>query len=199
MGSDLDDTVSDFLGEPFDNGADGTSRRISILSNSIFNNDELGVDLTIAGAVGPSSIDLVTTAAVAVSDGVTVNDIDDPDQGANNLQNFPELSEESVWNPSQVVVKGMLHSTPNTEYLIEFFANSSADSSGHGEGEQFIGSTIVTTNGNGDATFTEPTGVTDLVGDGRTTFLTSTATGPSGTSEFSRALKLRRRGKHHGE
>ena len=194
VGSDVDDAVSDFLGEPFDNGADGTSRRIFILSNSIFNNDELGVDLTIAGGVGPPSIDFITTAAGPVSDGVTGNDIGDPDQGANNLQNFPELSEESVWNPSQVVVKGMLHSTPGTEYLIEFFANSTADSSGHGEGEQFIGSTVVITDADGFAEFTEPTGVTDLVGDGQTTFLTSTATGPSGTSEFSPALQLRRRG-----
>lgn len=195
VGSDVDDAVSDFLGEPFDNGADGTSRRIFILSNSIFNNDELGVDLTIAGGVGPTSIDFITTAAGPVSDGVTGNDIGDPDQGANNLQNFPELSEESVWNPSQVVVKGMLYSTPNTEFLIEFFANSSADLSGHGEGEQFIGSIVVTTDGNGDATFTKPTGVTDLVGGGPTAFLTSTASGPSGTSEFSPALQLRRRGK----
>lgn len=194
VGSDVDDAVSEFLGVPFDNGADGTSRRISILSNSIFNNDELGIELTIVGGVGPSTSDLTPIGAGPVSDGVTGNDVGDADSGANNLQNFPELREESVWNPSQVVVKGMLHSTPNTEYLIEFFANSSADLSGHGEGEQFIGSIVVTTDANGDATFTKPTGVTDLVGGGPTTFLTSTATGPSGTSEFSPAVEIRRRG-----
>jgi hypothetical protein len=94
-----------------------------------------------------------------------------------------------------VVAKGTLDSAPNTTYVIELFASTEADPSGHGEGEQFIGSISVTTNANGFAEFTAPTGVSTLVGDGRTAFLTATATDPDGnTSEFSLALEVEREG-----
>ena len=178
---------------PYDDGLNGDALGVTILGNSIFaNGSGLGIDLSVATET--ANLSYAPLIAIGTPDGVTANDAADADTGPNDLQNFPVLSEESVWNPSQVVAKGTLHSAPMREYRIEFFANSSVDSSGHGEGEQFIGSTVVTTDATGFAEFTQPTGVTDLVGDGRTSFLTSTATGPSGTSEFSPALELRRRG-----
>jgi hypothetical protein len=50
-------------------------------------------------------------------------------------------------------IEGTLNSTPNTQFLLEFFANSAQDPSGFGEGEIPIGRTNVTTNGSGNATF----------------------------------------------
>ena len=127
----------------------------AILSNSIFSNTGLGIDLG--------------------QDGVTLNDPEDDDTGVNNLQNFPVLTSASTGG-----VQGTLNSTPNTAFLLEFFANSTCDSSGFGEGETFLGSTNVSTDGSGNTNFTGifpvPLG----------TFVTATATDPNNnTSEFS--------------
>ena len=153
-----------------------------ISANSVFSNGALGIDLS-----------FLTPAVV---DGVTANDPLDADAGPNMLQNFPVLSTESVWNPAQVVAKGVLNSAPNTTYVIELFANAEADLSGHGEGEQYIGSMSVTTDANGFAEFTTPTGASNLVGEGQKAFLTATATDSDGnTSEFGPALLIERNGR----
>jgi CSLREA domain-containing protein len=128
----------------------------SILSNSIDGNGALGIDL--------------------LGDGVTANDSNDPDTGPNNLQNFPVI--DSVVNGT---ITGSLNSESSTAYRIEFFSNNSCDSSDNGEGARFLGSTSVTTNGSGDASFTASP---PLVATGE--FVTATATDPNGnTSEFS--------------
>jgi len=75
----------------------------SILSNSIFSNAEMGIDLG--------------------GDGVTANDPDDPDLGANKLQNFPEIISISVID-SELEVTYIVPSLPaNSAYplIIEFF------------------------------------------------------------------------------
>jgi len=77
-----------------------------------------------------------------------------------------------------------LKSIPNTSFDIDFYSNAAVDPSGNGEGAQFFGTSSVSTDGNGDATFnrTFPIGLTP----GRV--ITATATDPNGnTSEFSAA------------
>jgi trimeric autotransporter adhesin len=136
--------------------------RNGILSNSIFSNGELGIDLGSRLA------------------GVTPNDPGDPDPGPNELQNFPVLT-----GISGDTIEGTLNSKPNTSYRLEFFANSECDPSMHGEGKLFLGATGVTTDGNGDAgfSFTSPTPVPS----GQ--FVSATATDPvNSTSEFSHCL-----------
>ncbi len=136
----------------------------AILSNSIFSNTGLGIDL------GPG--------------GVTPNDPGDPDSGANNLQNFPVLTSATS---SSTTIEGTLNSTPSTEFRLEFFANSACDPSGHGEGESFLGSTEVTTDGSGDASFTVTLPTTVPAGQ----FITATATDPgNNTSEFSQCIEV---------
>ena len=44
-----------------------------------------------------------------------------------------------------------LESDPNTRYRLEFYANDTCDPSGSGEAQTYLGSTVVTTNANGDA------------------------------------------------
>jgi len=137
----------------------------AILSNSIFANAGLGIDL---GA-----------------DGVTPNDLGDADTGANNLQNFPVLT--SVIGGSIIIIEGTLNSAANSDFRLQFFSNSACDPSGSGEGETFLGSTTVTTDASGDALFMGTFLVAVPVGQ----FITATATDPNdSTSEFSECLQV---------
>ncbi|MDA2929353.1 right-handed parallel beta-helix repeat-containing protein [Acidobacteria bacterium AH-259-O06] len=141
----------------------------AILSNSIFSNAGLGIDLG-------DPVDLRP-------DGVTNNDAGDGDTGPNNLQNFPVLTSATA---DTSIIEGTLNSTPNTTFTLDFFSSSACDSSGFGEGEALLGSTMVTTNGSGKTTFT--VAFPDTVAAGQ--FITATATDPNeNTSEFSQCVE----------
>jgi hypothetical protein len=116
--------------------------------------------------------------------GVTPNDPGDGDAGANNRQNFPVLI-SAFSSGGSTTIQGTLNSMPNTMFTLEFFSNTACDPSGFGEGRSFLGSTTVTTNGSGNASFTAtvPFAVPS------THFITATATDPSGnTSEFCQCI-----------
>ena len=137
----------------YNNGATGNR----ILSNSIFANAGLGIDL---GYDGPS-----------------LNDAGDADTGPNGLQNKPVIT--SAKNADgKTTVRGKLNSAPNKTFTVQFFSNPS----GTDEGKVFIGQKSVTTDGSGNVTFAfSPAQKVAL---GRT--ITTTATSPGGsTSEFS--------------
>ena len=136
----------------------------AILGNSLAQNTGLGIDLDV--------------------DGVTPNDLDDPDTGDNDLQNFPELSAVAAANST--VVAGTLNSTPSADFRIEVFDNEDDDPTDHGEGQTLLGAFEVTTDASGDAEFAEVLGGT--AGAGRDVSATATELGPLGeplsTSEF---------------
>ena len=76
---------------------------------------------------------------------------------------------------------GRINSTPESDFTVELFASPSCDPTGHGEGERYLTSVDVTTNGDGDASFTVP-----VTGVATGEQITSTATSSTGaTSEFS--------------
>jgi uncharacterized repeat protein (TIGR01451 family) len=133
--------------------------RNSILSNSIFGNGGLGIDLG--------------------GDGVTGIDPGDADLGANNLQNTPTIATVAS-SAGSTTITGTLDSAPGT-YRVEFFASDAADASSSGEGQTFLGFLDVTVAGGPQAfTATIPADV------GPTQFVTATATDSNGnTSEFS--------------
>jgi CSLREA domain-containing protein len=141
---------------------------ITIAANSIFGNNAgsfqagLGIDLVAPHGFGPNP-----------------NDPQDPDTGANALQNFPVLS-SAVTTSTASWIMGSLNSTPATAFALHFYSNAIADPTGYGEGETYLGTTNVTTDAAGNATF-HWNGPAIVPG----RFITSTATGPSGTSEFS--------------
>lgn len=83
--------------------------------------------------------------------GVTPNDAGDKDTGANGLQNFPVLT--SATTGGAVTVRGTLDSLPNATFRVEFFASTSADPTGFGQGGQFLGFATVTTDASGHAVF----------------------------------------------
>jgi hypothetical protein len=134
-----------------------------ILGNSLHSNGQLGIDLG--------------------DDGVTPNDADDSDAGANGLQNFPQLTGVGAGGSS---VAGALNSAASTEYTVQFFSNEACDPSGHGEGASSIGEVVVTTDVNGSVEFTFTPAIPLPAGG----FITATASGPDGTSEFSECLEI---------
>jgi CSLREA domain-containing protein len=117
------------------NGQDGV--RVSsfgdienlITGNSIYSNNGLGINLG--------------------TDGVTLNDPGDGDDGPNHLQNFPVITGAAV---STQTITGILHSQSD-DFIIDFYANDDCDPSGYGEGKTYLGSFEPTTDGNGDAPF----------------------------------------------
>ncbi|HEY9171019.1 MAG TPA: PA14 domain-containing protein, partial [Verrucomicrobiae bacterium] len=113
------------------------------------NNRILGNRIYRNGAERPFAILFQTTGYDWT---IPPNDAGDADDGPNRLQNSPVVSFATTI-PGQTTVWGSLDSQPNTVYRIEFFANPTRDPSGYGEGEIFLGSTSVTTDGNGDVTF----------------------------------------------
>lgn len=139
----------------------------AFLSNSIYSNGDLGIDL----------------APSFQGTSVTVNDIGDPDTGPNNLQNFPVITAASS-SGNSVTVVGTLNSTAATVFRVEFFTNPVADPSGFGEGTRFLGARTVTTDASGNGSFAFALALTTPVPVGH--FITATATDPgNNTSEFS--------------
>jgi hypothetical protein len=144
----------------------------SVLSNFIFSNGgtsatNLGIDL---GASG-----------------VTNNDTDDTDTGANNLQNFPVITSAIRSNTTGLTtIRGTLNSNPNQSFTIQCFV-AVPDTSGHGEGQIPVASdTTVTTDAGGDADGPDSFSCVSPIpqaGQAMTATATNTATGD--TSEFS--------------
>lgn len=132
------------------------------IANQIGENRDLGIDLF---PIGP-----------------TPNDARDPDLGPNLLQNFPIITSVATVS-GRTVIKGTLNSIPNSSYTIHAYRSRAPHASGFGEGETFLGSASVTTDGSGNASFEVNTA---LVPAGSS--ITATATGAWGTSEFSRAV-----------
>jgi trimeric autotransporter adhesin len=161
-------------GSALGNGGGGISvtsgSGLALLANLISSNAGLGIDLG--------------------GDGLTANDINDADVGANDLQNFPVLTRVDSSGGNSIIT-GTINSTASTTLRIEFFSSPAADASGHGEGAVYLGFATVTTDASGNATFsTTLNGVSTTVGHG----VSATATVDLGggnhgsTSEFSASV-----------
>jgi CSLREA domain-containing protein len=154
-----------------DGGSSSSAVGNAILGNSIHSSRRLGIDLT-----GPTSD--------PIGDNVTPNDNGDADTGPNQRQNYPVLN----WaKPGSTVVQGSLNSTVSTAFRLEFFADSSCDPSGHGEGKTFLEARSVTTDTSGNVGFDFT--LAPSISNGE--FITATATDPAGnTSEFSPCVEV---------
>jgi uncharacterized repeat protein (TIGR01451 family) len=146
----------------------------SIRGNSIHDNFDTVTNVNYLG------IELGDYFDQTGADGVDPIDNPDSDNGENNLQNYPVLTSASSTGGS-LMISGTLFDDPNSTYTVDFYTNPSIDPSGHGEGEYYLGSTVVTTDGNGNGSFSASFG-SDL----RRPFISATATDSIGdTSEFS--------------
>jgi titin len=133
----------------------------AVLGDSIFGNARLGIDL-------------------GDNDGVTPNGFNG-NVGPNDYQNYSVLTSATVTGGT-TTVQGSLQSAPNTTFRVEFFANVTADPSGHGQGQTFLGFADVTTDGSGLAAISAMLPVAVPLGQA----ISATATAPGGsTSELS--------------
>ena len=103
-----------------------------LLTNQIFGNFHAGINLN--------------------NDLVTPNDLADADAGANNTQNHPTMLGADRMS-SSTVLTGSLATRPNGTYRLQFFINPTCDSPGVGEGQYFLGETMVVTNNAGAGAF----------------------------------------------
>lgn len=131
----------------------------AIRGNSIYGNAGLGIDLG--------------------GDGLTAND-SAGHNGGNNFQDFPVLTAVTALSGG-MKVDGTLSTGTAGTYEVDLYASTTADPSGNGEGQTYLGSVLVTTDASGNASFsttvaTPPSG--QLV-------ISATATDAAGnTSEF---------------
>lgn len=141
----------------------------TIVGNSIHSNEALGIDLG--------------------KDGLTTNDACDFDFNFgtnNNLQNYPVLTSAESGGGTTTIV-GTLNSSPSASFTLHFYANTTCDASGYGEGQTYLGSATVNADANCGASFTATLQTTVAGGQ----VVTATATDPSGnTSEFSACMTV---------
>ena len=136
----------------------------NILSNSIF-----------ANAVG---------IQLSSSDPPHPNDLDDADSGPNTMQNHPLIASATSAN-GETVMQGVLQNAPNTAYTLQFFSNDSLNNNGFREGRTLLGTSTVSTDADGNASFS----VTYPITVANPSLISATATDPNNnTSEFSQAF-----------
>jgi trimeric autotransporter adhesin len=144
---------------------------ITILGNSISGNDSLAIDLT--------------------NDGLTANDLNDTDTGANGLQNYPVITSVTSTGGNTTILGGF-NSRPNQTFRVEYFSSPTADAAGFGGGKTLIGSVLLTTGADGNANINSVlSGVSVPIG----YVVSATATqdfGSSygGTSEFAKSVAV---------
>ncbi len=146
-----------------------TGSQASIRGNRIYGNVPFGIDV---GTYNDSTL------------GPTPND----DTEADNIQNYPIIS--SVDYGASTTVHAAFHSKPSATYDVDFYANPACLSHppALNEGQDFVGTTPVTTDASGNATidFTLPV---VLAAGQPVTAIATDSTGRS--SEFSQSILLR--------
>jgi hypothetical protein len=147
-------------------GSAGTEGN-AILSNAIYANEQLGIDLDPVG--------------------VTPNDFGDSDSGPNGLQNYPVLT-AGFADEERTFVSGYLNSLPSASFTLQFFWDTERDPSGHGEGRCLLGETTIATNSTGNESFSVVFPTPTLPD----AHITATATDITllNTSEFSNAVAV---------
>ena len=100
----------------------------------------------------------------------------------NNAQPAPVLT--SAVTKGNLTIQGSLTAAADTTYTLDFFTSPAANPSGFGEGQTLVGSTAVTTDDKGRASFTVAFAASAPI-----RFVSATATAPGGsTSAFSKAI-----------
>jgi titin len=143
----------------------GGSTNDAVLGNAIFSTGGLGIDL---GAYG-----------------VNANIPCDTNSGDNMLQNYPVLSQAVSGNGTGI--RGTLNSRPNATFLLQFFANPACNAQGYGDGQFYLGQTMVVTSNNCNASFAANFPGSTTLG----YVVTATATdSANNTSEFSACVPV---------
>ena len=141
------------------------SSSTSILSNSIYANKVLGISLD-------ENNDFFNSVLASGSD--------------RQPQNYPVLN-SAVSSGGETTITGYLNSAADQSFTIQFFSNAGVPFTNFAQGAQYLGSTTVTTDDNGHASFT----ATFNVSLAPHTLITTTATNQENeTSPFSDRLAV---------
>ena len=144
--------------------ASGSNAGVIVRGNDLSANGGLGIDL---GA-----------------NGITTNDLGDTDSGANNLLNTPVLFTATP-GTSSTTIRGSFTGAASTAVTIDFYAATTPGSATSPQANTYLGSTSVTTNAYGVASFS--TSVAAVVGFNQALTATATVAG-SGTSELAKPV-----------
>ena len=170
-----DNEIGDRLGASMNtiayNGSDGVAIVDSVTGNVASSNT---VVRNLIFVNGTSRDDLGIDLA---DDDVTENDRRDGDAGPNGLQNHPVVTEADA---AAGTVAWTFEGEPGTSYRLEFYGSTLCDGSGNGEGQRYLGSYNVETNGDGLAPGITATASPPAAGD----HLTMTATRKTSTGPF---------------
>ncbi len=124
---------------------EGSAKDNPILDNSIYNTGPT------AGTVDQLAVDLNIN-------GVTLNDAGDTDTGPNNQLNYPEIQSMSYSEGNMTISFFLDVSTTGLQgFRVQFYDNTTADVSGHGEMESLVYTydmTTATYTGDADSVFT---------------------------------------------
>ncbi|HEX8155567.1 MAG TPA: Calx-beta domain-containing protein [Thermoanaerobaculia bacterium] len=174
---------------PLGNSGDGINicegaTNTALSANTIANNGGNGIGVEPTALLGNtwSGAGIFRNAGLQIDlnkDGVTPNDLNDPDEGPNALQNFPVIV-SAVTAPSGTQVRGTINTTANTPVTVNVVFGPRPEPLLPGEETGYLGSTNVMTDGSGNASWVV-TGSAITAG----FVATATATSPSGSSEFS--------------
>jgi len=145
-----------------------------------FNGEGVHISGT-ANAIRGNSIHSNTPGrGIALGNFINVNDPGDGDSGANEQQNYPTITNASG-TLLGTTIQGFLSSKASTLYQLDFFSSVVRDAVNRGEGQKYLGSASVMTDGTGIGNFNV---TVPGVMFGRQ--ISATATDPAGnTSEFS--------------
>lgn len=140
----------------------GAGDRNAAIQNTITNNTGLGI--TLLGTTTPKP-----------------NAASNPGPGPNESQNYPVITGV---NTGTNTISGTLHGTPATTFTVDLFGNTACDTSGFGQGGQYLGSTTVSTDGSGDGSFN----FTSKIALGGVTVTAQTRDPSGNSSEFSQCF-----------
>jgi hypothetical protein len=178
------------------NGVEIIGASITDFQNSqIYNNRLAGVEISGASAVGNvmSECEMFNNGKLGISLGTNIG-TDHPNLPAN--ASGAGLPNDGINHPllSSAVVAGgftniatTLVETPNTTFDVEYYSSPSADPSGFGQGQLFLGDMNATTDANGNASVTAHFDTRLTAGEIVTAFVFNSSTGDA--SEFSNAVK----------
>lgn len=122
---------------------DTAGTNIQVIGNTIRNNARSGIALPNATRAAIISNRIHANGMIGIDlgeNGVTPNDSGDADSGANDLLNYPQIIGANVTGPSLLAYNITLDAPIAANgYRIEFFAGSTPDPSGFGQGERYLG------------------------------------------------------------
>ncbi|MEO2025088.1 MAG: G8 domain-containing protein [Fuerstiella sp.] len=171
-------------GSQWDSGEDGNTTRTAGGAGNTEFDVVLKIDETVGTAEAWVDGSLISTTSIDFESSGRYFSFGEPNSYGGYIDDFTVFVMPIRW---MTTIVGEMTGLADTEYTLEFFSNDQLDATGHDEGQTVVHSMTVTTNATGIAPFNSDVSLAEALG----TFMTATATDPSGnTSEFSAGVEV---------